>query len=128
MPALGLLAITRFFIRMGMMLWRKEEMRGLLWATFVVILSGTWFYHQFEPTITTWVDAYYFTVITLTSIGYGDFSPTTPLTKVFTTFYVFVGLGMIAALIGLVSTTVIEEANQKRAERNKTSDRDESKE
>lgn len=127
MPALGLLAIVRFFIRLGIMLWRKEETRGLLWVTFVVILSGTWFYYVFEPTITTWVDAYYFTVITLTSIGYGDFSPTTPLTKIFTTLYVFVGFGIIAGLIGLVSTTVIEDANQKRAERNKTSEIDGSK-
>lgn len=118
MPALGLLAIIRFFIRMSIILWRKTEVRGLLWVTLLILLSGTWFYYQFEPTITTWVDAYYFTVITLTSIGYGDFSPTTPLTKVFTTFYVFAGLGIIAGLVGLVGTTVVEEANQNRAERN----------
>ena len=93
-------------------------MRGLLLIAFITILSGTWFYHQFEPTITTWVDAYYFTAITLTTIGYGDFSPTTPLTKIFTTFYVLIGLGIIAGVIGLVGETVIEDANRTRAKRN----------
>lgn len=83
--------------------------------TLITILLGMWFYYQFEPTITTWIDAYYFTVITLTSIGYGDFSPTTTLTRLFTTFYVFVGLGIIAGFIGLFGTTVIEDANQHHA-------------
>ena len=115
MPALGLFALGRFIIRIVRLLWRKEEIRGLLVITLGVIFLGTWFYHQFEPTITTWGDAYYFTVITLTTIGYGDFSPTIPLTKFFTTIYVFVGLGIIAGLIGLVGEAVIEDANQHRA-------------
>jgi hypothetical protein len=117
MPALGFIAIGRFFIRITVILCRKEEIRGLFWVILMTLFAGTWFYYQFEPTITTWVDAYYFTVITLTTIGYGDFSPTTPLTKIFTTFYVFVGLGIIAGFVGLVGTTVIEEANQRRADR-----------
>ena len=118
MPIIGLFAIGRFFFRIAAALWRKEGTRGLLLIAFITILSGTWFYHQFEPTITTWVDAYYFTAITLTTIGYGDFSPTTPLTKIFTTFYVLIGLGIIAGVIGLVGQTVIEDANRTRAERN----------
>ena len=117
MPALGLFALARFFIRIIATLWRKEEIRGLLLVTLVTILTGTWFYHQFEPTITTWGDAYYFTVITLTTIGYGDFSPTIPLTKFFTTIYVFIGLGIIAGLISLVGEAVIEDANQRVTER-----------
>lgn len=118
MPVLGFLAIGRLFIRTFAILWRKEETRGLLWVILITILAGTWFYYEFEPTITTWGDAYYFTVITLTTIGYGDFSPTTPLTKFFTTLYVFAGLGIITGFIGLVGSTVIEDTKQRRAKRN----------
>ena len=95
MPVLGLYAIYRFITQILIRLWKSEAFRGLFLITVVTILTGTWFYYRFEPTITTWVDAYYFTVITLTTIGYGDLSPTTPFTKIFTTFYVFVGLGII---------------------------------
>lgn len=123
MPVLGLFAIGRLFIRILTALWRKQEIRGLFLVALLIILSGTWFYYQFEPTITTWVDAYYFTVITLTTIGYGELSPTTPLTKIFTTVYVFIGLGIIAGLIGLVGETMIKDAKQVRAER-KTQARD----
>ena len=113
MPIFGLFAIVRSAVHLVRILWRKEAFRGLLWVTFVTILVGTWFYHRFEPTITTWVDAYYFTVITLTTIGYGDMGPTLPFTRIFTTFYVFAGLGIIAGLIGIVGETVIEDANQR---------------
>ncbi len=113
MPALGLFAIVRFMAHIFLLLWRKEAFRGLFLVSLVTIGGGTWFYYQFEPTITTWVDAYYFTVITLTTIGYGEISPTTPLTKIFTTVYVFIGLGIIAGLIGLVGEAIIEDSNQR---------------
>ncbi|MEM7336607.1 MAG: potassium channel family protein [Chloroflexota bacterium] len=119
MPALGFIAILRFLIHIVSLLWRKEAVRGLLLVALITIFSGTWFFYRFEPTITTWIDAYYFTVITLTTIGYGDMSPTIPLTKLFTTFYVFVGLGIIAGLIGLMGEAVIEDANQRAQERGK---------
>lgn len=113
MPVLGLVAVFRSARHIGRILWRKEAFRGLLSVTLITILIGTWFFYRFEPTITTWVDAYYFTVITLTTIGYGDMGPTLPLTRIFTTFYVFVGLGIIAGLIGVVGEAVIEDANRR---------------
>jgi voltage-gated potassium channel Kch len=113
MPAFGIFAIFRFISRILKILWGKEEIRGLFITSLITIFTGTWFFYQFEPTITTWVDAYYFTVITLTTIGYGDFSPTTPLTKLFTTLYVFIGLGIIAGLIALVGEAIIEDGAKK---------------
>ena len=94
----------------------QRSVSGLFLITLATIASGTWFYHRFEPSITTWVDAYYFTVITLTTIGYGDMGPTTTFTKLFTTVYVFIGLGIIAGLIGLIGETVIEDASNRQKE------------
>ena len=45
-----------------------------------------------------WLDSIYFVVITFTTIGYGDFAPTTPLTKLIT---IFVGLNGVAVLLML---------------------------
>ena len=46
----------------------------------------------------SWLDSIYFVVITFTTIGYGDFAPTTPLTKLIT---IFVGLNGVAVLLML---------------------------
>lgn len=45
-----------------------------------------------------WLDSIYFVIITFTTIGYGDFSPTTPLTKLIT---IFIGLNGVAILLML---------------------------
>lgn len=56
--------------------------------------TGTVFYHTYEGL--GWIDSLYFSVITLTTVGYGDFSPTTDGGKIFTIFYVLFGIGIVA--------------------------------
>ncbi len=62
----------------------------------VFILLASALFHWLEGW--GWLDSIYFVVITFTTIGYGDFSPTTPLTKVIT---IFVGLNGVAFLLML---------------------------
>ncbi len=90
----------------------NAELRGLLLIVVVIILLGTIFYVRVE----SWkfIDALYFTVITLTTIGYGDFVPHTTLGKVFTIFYVFVGLGLLAMFISSVAEQALEESRKKK--------------
>lgn len=47
------------------------------------------------------LDSYYFTVVTVTTIGYGDFVPKTPIGKIFTIFYSFLGIVMVFYFISL---------------------------
>ena len=49
------------------------------------------FYYSYlaAPATFTLIDALYFTVVTITTVGYGDFSPTNWLSRIFLT-YVFV--------------------------------------
>ena len=71
----------------------------LLVTVLQLIVVGVLFYHFYEGMAL--IDAYYFTVITLTTVGYGDITPTTTIGKIFTTFYVFFGIGILVALINL---------------------------
>lgn len=75
--------------------FRDPEFRGLLTAAGVALGLGTWFYMRFEH----WslLDSLYFTVITLTTVGYGDIHPLTNIGKIFTMLYVLVGIAIFSA-------------------------------
>jgi hypothetical protein len=64
------------------------------------LLTGTIVYRVLEDW--GWVDSFYFSVITLTTVGYGDFSPTTPASKLFTVVYIFGGISLIGAYLNEV--------------------------
>ena len=79
---------------------RDKEYRKLLGITTIIIGLGTVFYHYIEGW--SWIDAAYFSVITLTTIGYGDFSPATDLGKLFTIGYIIIGVGVILGFVNAV--------------------------
>lgn len=86
------------------------EFRSLCILVLIVIGSGTIFYHFVEGM--GWIDALYFCVITLTTVGYGDLSPQTQIGKLFTVVYILVGLGLLAAFIGYVAQNARENVQE----------------
>ena len=65
-------------------------------AAIVLVASGTIFFHIVEKF--RWIDSYYFCVVTLATVGYGDFAPKTDLGKIGVTVYILLGVGLITAL------------------------------
>ena len=49
-----------------------------------------------------WIDSIYFSIIALTTVGFGDITPETDAGKIFTIFYLIMGIAIIAALINTV--------------------------
>ncbi len=76
---------------------RKKNYLILLGLTAVTVLVGAVFYHFIEGM--RWLDAYYFTVGTMFTVGYGDFAPKTDAGKIFTTIYMIVGVGIIGGFV-----------------------------
>ena len=62
-----------------------------------VLGIGVVFYHFIEKL--SWLDSLYFCAVTLATVGYGDITPKTPLGKLFTTFYILIGIGIFAAVV-----------------------------
>lgn len=76
---------------------RDKSYRRLLISASIVLIIGTVAYHYFENW--SWFDALYFSVITLTTIGYGDLYPVSVMGKIFTIFYILIGVGIIFGFI-----------------------------
>jgi voltage-gated potassium channel len=84
--------------------------RRLLIAALMLLLSGTIAMNRIEG----WaiVDSFYFSVISLTTVGYGDFTPQTTLGKLFSAFYVLGGIGVIVAFINALGERRIARASR----------------
>lgn len=52
------------------------------------------------------MDAFYFSVTTLTTVGLGDLSPTTTVGKLFTVIYIFAGLSLVLGFIETVAKEI----------------------
>jgi len=91
---------------------KDKNYRDLLITTNIIIAFGSSVYHYLEGW--SWIDSVYFSIITLTTIGYGDFSPQTDEGKVFTMFYIIIGVGIILSFVN----TVYNHYNSTRLEKN----------
>lgn len=90
---------------------RDPAGREMIAVATVVVAAGSVFYRFVEDL--TWIDSLYFSVITLTTVGYGDFSPATTPGKVFTMFYVLVGIGIFVALVTQIAGHLVEARKEK---------------
>jgi voltage-gated potassium channel len=63
----------------------------------LIVGGGTVFFHLVEGW--SWLDAYFFTVVTISTVGYGSLVPATVLGKIGTTAFIFIGLGIFAVAI-----------------------------
>lgn len=76
---------------------QDKEYRNLLLTVSIILVIGTFAYHHLEGW--SYLDAFYFSFITLTTIGFGDFAPQTDAGKIFTIIYIVIGVGIILAFI-----------------------------
>ena len=93
-------------------LFCQEEQKAIMLAVLFILMIGTVFYHNIEGM--SYLDALYFSVMTLATVGYGDLSPHTALGKLFTIVYVLIGVGIITAVIANFNHALAEYHKKKR--------------
>lgn len=76
---------------------KDKNFQAILMITLILLLSGTIFYSSEEGL--SILDALYFSVTTLTTVGHSRFVPQTSIGKVFTIFYIFAGTGLTFGVV-----------------------------
>ncbi|NOZ76622.1 MAG: hypothetical protein GXO65_02890 [Euryarchaeota archaeon] len=79
---------------------------GLVALILVLIVGGTYGFMKYEG----WdlFDSFFFVVVTLTTVGYGDLIPTTPEGRLLDLFLLLLGVGAVLTIIPLAFSYFIE--------------------
>lgn len=105
----------RQFARAIRYAWQDPAFEALALVTGGVLAIGTTFYHFVEGW--RWLDSLYFCVITLATVGYGDFSPQTDAGKIFTMLYIFIGIGLLIAVFTRLAEALVVAQREKQQQR-----------
>ena len=89
-----LFGFRRYFYRVdnGSMTYQQ----AIAWLSVFFALAygicGSYFFRAEFNHIDTWVDAFYYTIVTYSTVGYGDIIPVTPDAKIFTASMILIGV------------------------------------
>jgi len=96
--ALGLVRLFLGF-RRGL---RDPEFRAIAFLLALAIVLGTIFYRSVEGW--AWIDAAYFSVMALTTVGDANLAPVTAIAKIFTIGFSLSGIGLMLAFISRLAS------------------------
>ena len=85
---------------------QTQKLIRLAVSVFLILLVGTLGYHTIEGW--SFLDGFYMTVITITTIGFGEIHPLTQEGRVFTLILIVSGLGIVGHTIVAASRWLIE--------------------
>lgn len=82
-------------------------------ATVYVFVSATVMFNIEPSMFESFIDALYWSTISLTTIGYGDIHPATEIGRIMATLSAMVGVAIIALPSGIIAAGVINELNKR---------------
>ncbi len=100
---------------------KKFELFILLLAVgFVTFIGGAIIYifeAHHNPKIETFFDAIYWSLITISTVGYGDITPTTKEGKTLTMILILIGIGFISFATSIIASAFTEKLEELKSDR-----------
>jgi len=87
-----------------------------IWIIISVLVYGTGaslhIGHQYDPAIESPIQALYYTIITISTVGYGDYIPTTDVARLFTISLIIIGVGCFLTAITILFQPLIKKIEE----------------
>lgn len=84
-------------------MFRKTGLHKILIGIFITILIFWGIFYFFSPSY-GWFDDFYFVIVTLTTVGYGDVTPKTYNDKVLAIILILIGIFVFSTITALISS------------------------
>ena len=86
---------------------RRENLHRLMLMVFFLVLLGTMGIAVFEPDMSL-TNALWYTFVTMTTVGYGDFSPVTQGGRIVGVITMVLGIGILGLFTGSIASILVE--------------------
>jgi voltage-gated potassium channel len=96
----------------------NQLLLSLVLTLFLIIISSSLVYfaeHSAQPTVFSSIpETIWWSVVTLTTVGYGNMVPITVIGKIFTSIILIVGVALFALPAGIITAGFLEEIRKER--------------
>lgn len=91
--------ILAFIDRMSL----GSQVTAAIGAFIAILVIGTIGFHYLEKDW-NWIEAFYFSTYTLTTVGYGDYTPNSDASRLCASLYMIVGVTIALGALGIIGT------------------------
>ncbi|SFL23112.1 voltage-gated potassium channel [Paenibacillus sp. 1_12] len=99
-----IISMSAHFFNPVFKILHTNGLHKLITFTFVLVFISAIPVYLVEPGITTYEDALWWSVVTTTTVGYGDMSPVTFLGRSVAVVLMIIGIGLISMITGTIAT------------------------
>ncbi|QTM98783.1 two pore domain potassium channel family protein [Sediminibacillus dalangtanensis] len=92
---------------------RTNGLDRVLTVSVLLIFISTIIVRYVEPNIDSFMDGLWWSIVTTTTVGYGDISPSTAPGRLIAVFLMLIGIGIIGMLTGSITTFFVKEKQTK---------------
>jgi len=92
---------------------KTNGLNKLLATSGFTLIGSSILVNHFEPGIKSYADGLWWSIVTTTTVGYGDLSPKTPTGRLVAVVLMLIGIGIIGTLTSSITTYFIHDRKKK---------------